>query len=81
MQCCCDFIGDIIKKIFVLKLFQFNNLFYFFRTNPVELFQGETEKKEATPKLRMPYFLSQEAKGCDYIVLWLDCDKAGDTDI
>jgi hypothetical protein len=25
--------------------------------------------------LRMPHFLAQESKGCDCIVLWLDCDK------
>jgi DNA topoisomerase-3 len=48
------------------------------RVDPAELFSCETEKKEATPKLRMPYFLSQEAKGCDCIVLWLDCDKEGE---
>ena len=47
----------------------------FFRVDPAELFSCETEKKEATAKLRMPHFLAQESKGCDCIVLWLDCDK------
>lgn len=48
------------------------------KIDPSELFQCPTEKKEATAKLRMPHFLSQEARGCDYIVLWLDCDKEGE---
>ena len=39
------------------------------------MFGCSTEKKEATPKLKMPGFLQSEARGCDYIVLWLDCDK------
>lgn len=48
------------------------------RVDPVELFSCPTEKKEAMPKLKMPAFLSQEAKGCDTVVLWLDCDKEGE---
>ncbi|XP_050303621.1 DNA topoisomerase 3-beta-1 [Anthonomus grandis grandis] len=48
------------------------------RVDPVELFSCPIEKKEAMPKLKMPTFLAAEAKGCDYLVLWLDCDKEGE---
>ena len=46
--------------------------------DPVELFRCPTEKKEATPKLKMPAFLASEAKGSHHAVLWLDCDKEGE---
>ncbi|XP_018021494.1 DNA topoisomerase 3-beta-1, partial [Hyalella azteca] len=46
--------------------------------DPADLYSCPIEKKEATPKLRMPYFLAQEARGSDYLVLWLDCDKEGE---
>lgn len=48
------------------------------RCDPSELFGAPTEKKEATLKLKMPAFLASESKGCDYLVLWLDCDKEGE---
>lgn len=43
-----------------------------------ELFSCPTEKKEAVPKLKIPYFLAKEGSHCDYLVLWLDCDKEGE---
>ncbi|KAL4719029.1 hypothetical protein ACJJTC_001219 [Scirpophaga incertulas] len=48
------------------------------KVDPVELFSCPTEKKEAVPRLRIPAFLAQEARGCDYLILWLDCDKEGE---
>lgn len=48
------------------------------KVEPVELFGCSTEKKEATAKLKMPAFLKAEAKGAEYLVLWLDCDKEGE---
>lgn len=49
------------------------------KVDPAELFsKAPTEKKEANPKLNMVKFLQVEGRGCDYIVLWLDCDKEGE---
>ncbi|KAK0395748.1 hypothetical protein QR680_001411 [Steinernema hermaphroditum] len=48
------------------------------RTDPVELYTAKSEKVEAMPKLKMNHFLSSEARECDYLVLWLDCDKEGE---
>uniref|UniRef100_A0A670JYZ8 DNA topoisomerase n=1 Tax=Podarcis muralis TaxID=64176 RepID=A0A670JYZ8_PODMU len=49
------------------------------KVDPAELFsKAPTEKKEANPKLNMVKFLQVEGRGCDCIVLWLDCDKEGE---
>ena len=64
--------GHVMTLDFIGK---FNN---WDSVDPVELFSAPTEKKEANPKQRMPLFLSQESRGSDYLVLWLDCDKEGE---
>ncbi|CAH0561430.1 unnamed protein product [Brassicogethes aeneus] len=64
--------GHVLGVDFISK---YNN---WDRVDPVELFGCAIEKKEAMPKLKMPAFLAAEAKGCDCLVLWLDCDKEGE---
>uniref|UniRef100_A0A8C2IAG2 DNA topoisomerase n=1 Tax=Cyprinus carpio TaxID=7962 RepID=A0A8C2IAG2_CYPCA len=65
--------GHVMSLDFIGKYFVFN------KVDPAELFsKAPTEKKEANPKLNMVKFLQVEAKGCDYVVLWLDCDKEGE---
>ncbi|VDK23683.1 unnamed protein product [Anisakis simplex] len=48
------------------------------RVDPVQLFEAPTEKKETNPAMKMNDFLASEARGCEYLVLWLDCDKEGE---
>lgn len=48
------------------------------RVDPLTLFGAPTVKQEANPKLRMPKHFQSEAKGCSYLVLWLDCDREGE---
>ncbi|KAI0984676.1 hypothetical protein GJ496_001660 [Pomphorhynchus laevis] len=45
---------------------------------PIELFHAPIKKKETNPNLKMPAFLSKEASGASYVVLWLDCDLEGE---
>jgi DNA topoisomerase-3 len=48
-------------------------------TDPADLFLDATiHKEEANPGDRMREFLRSEAKGCQYLVLWLDCDNEGE---
>lgn len=45
---------------------------------PVELFGCPINKVECNPQLTMRKFLAAEAKDCDFLVLWLDCDMEGE---
>jgi len=47
-------------------------------TDPFELFEAPTIKSESNPKAHVCKHLQQEARGCDYLVLWLDCDREGE---
>ncbi|XP_038985908.1 DNA topoisomerase 3-beta isoform X3 [Phoenix dactylifera] len=44
----------------------------------MDLFQAPILKSESNPKAHIRRHLSQEAKGCGYLVLWLDCDREGE---
>eukprot|EP00743_Colponemidia_sp_Colp-15_P005401 GILK01005805.1.p1 GENE.GILK01005805.1~~GILK01005805.1.p1 ORF type:complete len:853 (+),score=115.47 GILK01005805.1:50-2608(+) len=48
------------------------------KTEPIALFDAETRKVESDSKNRICKHLSSEAKGVDYLVLWLDCDREGE---
>ncbi|KAI8330027.1 DNA topoisomerase [Blakeslea trispora] len=46
--------------------------------DPVKLFEAKTIKLESNPKMRLIQHLQSAAKGVDYLVLWLDCDREGE---
>lgn len=48
------------------------------KTDPNELFTAPIIHQEANPKLHIPAHLANEAKKCNKLVLWLDCDKEGE---
>ncbi|XP_035229457.1 DNA topoisomerase 3-beta-1-like, partial [Stegodyphus dumicola] len=64
--------GHVMSTDFIPK---YNN---WDRVDPAELFLAPIEKREANPKLQIPKFLQSEARNCDYLILWLDCDKEGE---
>ncbi|KAF5192263.1 Dna topoisomerase 3-beta [Thalictrum thalictroides] len=47
-------------------------------TDPFDLFIAPTLKSESNPKAHICRHLSQEARGCGSLVLWLDCDREGE---
>ncbi|XP_028759686.1 DNA topoisomerase 3-beta [Neltuma alba] len=46
--------------------------------DPSDLFQAPVIKNESNPKAHICRHLNQEARGCHYLVLWLDCDREGE---
>ena len=46
--------------------------------DPLDFFQAPIHKAESNPKAHICRRLSQEARVCGHLVLWLDCDREGD---
>eukprot|EP00798_Chlamydomonas_sp_ICE-L_P024301 gene24302-9904_t len=53
-------------------------LLYSSGTAPLTLFDAKTLRQEANPKAHVCEHLQRESKGCDFLVLWLDCDREGE---
>ncbi|PNT64880.1 hypothetical protein BRADI_4g34290v3 [Brachypodium distachyon] len=47
-------------------------------TDPVDLFNAPVLRSECNPKVHIRRHLAQEARGCTYLILWLDCDREGE---
>lgn len=77
-----DKVDPVSNKFLVLPLY-FIILFYCISNILLVMFKAElfscpTEKKEAVPRLKIPFLLAKEGAHCDYLILWLDCDKEGE---
>ncbi|XP_044500642.1 DNA topoisomerase 3-beta isoform X4 [Mangifera indica] len=46
--------------------------------DPLDLFRAPVLRRESNPKAHICRHLSQEARGCGHLVLWLDCDREGE---
>lgn len=46
--------------------------------DPLKLFEAKTVKSESNPKMHLTHHLQTVAKGVDFLVLWLDCDREGE---
>jgi len=47
-------------------------------TDPMDLFNAPVLRSECNPKVHIHRHLAQEARGCTYLILWLDCDREGE---
>ncbi|KAL2242420.1 DNA topoisomerase 3-beta isoform X2 [Sesamum indicum] len=65
-------IGHVFSVDFPARFQDWNS------TNPLDLFDAPIVKSESTPKAHICRHLSQEARGCGHLVLWLDCDREGE---
>ena len=65
-------VTSVIGHVFSID---FTPKFQSWDIDPKLLFDAPTVKKEATPKARIVQHLQSEAKRCEYLVLWLDCDR------
>ncbi|TYI61140.1 hypothetical protein E1A91_D10G152000v1 [Gossypium mustelinum] len=78
--------GSFLAFMPIIKLLQLLDMYSDFpasyqdwnATNPLDLFQASVVKTEANPRAHISKHLSQEARGCGYLVLWLDCDREGE---
>ncbi|EFJ52569.1 hypothetical protein VOLCADRAFT_79203 [Volvox carteri f. nagariensis] len=48
------------------------------KVDPAQLYDAPTVKLEANPKAHVCEHLQREGRGCDVLVLWLDCDREGE---
>ncbi|KAG2490592.1 hypothetical protein HYH03_010985 [Edaphochlamys debaryana] len=48
------------------------------KVDPAQLYDAPTVKLESNPKAHVCEHLQRESRGCDVLVLWLDCDREGE---